>query len=412
MIYSLHRRLRVWRKRSLPRGQFWIYFVAAVFFNFGFSVFFFLFNLYLLNFGYDERSLGVVGSAMAVGNLCGTIPAGIAATRFGVRRTLLCGIALACLASLLRVVFVPFGVQVPLAVLGGAGLSTWGVCLSPAVASLSKARERATAFSITFASGIGVAGLGAFAAGSLPGYIRHFDSAHLSLPNAERLTLLFTLAVAVLSLFPLSRLSMASSGTSMRLVRPSTPFLRQFLPAMAVWSLVTGAFPPFASIFFVHHLGLSLEAAGTVFSLSQLVQFGAILLAPVLFRAAGLQNGIMISQLSTAGMLLALATVHSAASAGVFYWGYMAAQCMNEPGVYGLLMDRVPAADRSGASSYTFFISALSQIVASSVVGVMIVRLGYSSVLIVTASSPSSRPCSSSASRTQQLWRSQTLSLS
>ena len=385
MISRLRQRIRVWRKRFLPRGQFWVYFVGAAFFNFGFSVFFFLFNLYLLNFSYDERSLGIVGSAMAVGNLCGTIPAGIAATRFGLRRTLLCGIALACLGSLLRISFVAFNAQILLSVLGGAGLCVWGVCLSPVVASLTAARERASAFSITFASGIGVAGLGAFAAGRLPGYIHHFDPTHLSLPNSERLTLFFAITIATVSLIPLSYLSLGSSSKSTRLVRPSMPFLRQFLPAMAVWSIVTGAFPPFASIFFVRHLGLSLEAAGTLFSLSQLVQFGAILLAPVLFRLAGLQNGIMISQLSTAGMLFALANVHSASGAGTLYWGYMAAQCINEPGIYGLLMDRVPEADRSGASSYTFVISAISQIVASSVVGAMIVRLGYSSVLLTTA---------------------------
>jgi MFS family permease len=386
MTGRLRRRMKVWRKRSLPGGQFWIYFTGALFFNFGFSVFFFLFNLYLLGFGYDERALGIIGSAMAVGNLCGTIPAGVAATRFGIRPTLLCGIALASVASVLRVLFVSFSAQMPFAVLGGAGLCVWGVCLSPAVASLTSARQRATAFSITFASGIGVAGLGAFASGRLPGFFHSLDPSHLSLPRAERFTLIFTIAVAMLSLLPLSRLSLAKSGTSTRIHRPSTSFLRQFLPAMAVWSLVTGAFPPFASIFFVHHLGLSLEAAGNIFSLSQLVSFGAILFAPVLFRVAGLQNGIMVSQLSTAGMLFALATFHSASSAGLLYWGYMAAQCMNEPGVYGLLMDRVPAADRSGASSYTFFISAGSQIIASSLVGAMIVRLGYSPVLLSIAS--------------------------
>ena len=228
--------------------------------------------------------------------------------------------------------------------------------------------------------------VGAFAAGRLPDFIRSLDPAHLTLPRSERFTLVFAIAVAVLSLLPLSRLSLAKSGASTRLVRPSAPFVRRFLPAMAIWSLVTGAFPPFASIFFVHHLGLSLAAAGNVFSLSQLVSFGAMLLAPVLFRVAGLQNGIVISQLSTASMLFALATVHSASSAGLLYWGYMAAQCMNEPGIYGLLMDRVPAADRSGASSYTFFISAVSQIVASSLVGAMIVRLGYASVLLATGS--------------------------
>ena len=79
-----------------PHGQFWIYFAAAIFFNLGFSIFYFLFNLYLVGTGLNESSLGVIGSAMAVGSLCGTIPAGMMAERKGLRCTLTCGIGLAC----------------------------------------------------------------------------------------------------------------------------------------------------------------------------------------------------------------------------------------------------------------------------------------------------------------------------
>ena len=370
-----------WKTTRAPQGQFWIYFVAAIFFNFGFSVFFFLFNIYLVGFGLDERSLGIIGSAMAVGTLCGTIPAGIAAQRFGLRWTLGGGVALACIASVLRVIFVAPQAAIPLAVVSGIGLCTWGVCLSPAVASLTSEEQRPTAFSLTFASGIGMAGVGAFAAGHLPGWITSLASRVLSPTQSERYALLLGIAVSAISLVPLTRLTLQPAAPHARLVRPTSPFLRRFLPAMGVWAFVTGAFPPFANVFFVHHLGLSLEAMGSVFSFSQLVQFAAILAAPLLFRRTGLRNGILFTQLATASMLVALARVENVSFAGWMYWGYMAFQCMNEPGIYGLLMDRVPEADRSGASSYTFFVSAGSQIVASTAVGMLIVRFSYSTVL-------------------------------
>ncbi len=370
-----------WKRTRAPHGQFWIYFGAATFFNFGFSVFFFLFNIYLLGFGLNERSLGLIGSAMAVGTLCGTIPAGIAAQRFGLRWTLGGGVALACIASILRVIFTAPQEAIPLAVVGGVGLCTWGVCLSPAVASLTSEQQRPTAFSITFASGIGMAGVGAFAAGHLPAWITSLTRPALSPSESERYALLLGIAVSALALIPLSRLTLQPAAPHVRLVRPTTPFLRRFLPAMGVWAFVTGAFPPFANVFFVHHLGLSLQAMGSVFSFSQLVQFAAILAAPLMIRRTGLRNGILLTQLATASMLFALARVENVSFAGWMYWGYMAFQCMSEPGIYGLLMDRVPAADRSGASSYTFFVSAGTQIVASTAVGILIVRFSYSAVL-------------------------------
>ncbi len=150
---------------------------------------------------------------------------------------------------------------------------------------------------------------------------------------------------------------------------------------MAVWSFVTGAFPPFATIYFVHRLGLSLESMGSVFSLSQLVQFAAILAAPLVFRAAGLTTGVMLTQLATAATLFALAGIHTPSRAAWLFCAYMASQCISEPGIYSLLMSRVLPDQRNGASSYTFFVSALAQIFASTVIGFVIVRFGYSVAL-------------------------------
>jgi MFS family permease len=374
-----------WRwLQNVPRGQFWLYFTAAVFFNIGFSIYYFLFNLYLLGFGFTERSLGLIGSGLAVGSLIGTIPVGILAERFGLRWMLTGGILLTVVFSVLRVCIVTTPAQLALAVCGGAMMSCWGVCLSPAVAGLTTDKQRPFAFSLMFASGIGVSGLGGLAAGRLPGWFR-IHSATLSLVQAERMTLLFACGIAALALLLVSNLALPSGAPRKRLVRLTDPFLRRFLIAMAVWSLVTGAFPPFANVYFVHHLGISLQSMGSVFSLSQLVQFVAVLCAPLLLRRTGITAGVMLTQLTTAGMLVALAVTHVPAHAIWLFWGYMAAQFMNEPGIASLLMDKVSPEERNGASSYTFFLSAGAQIIASSAVGAAIVRFGYPIVLYAIA---------------------------
>ena len=57
-------------------------------FDTGMFVFFFLYNLYLLDCGFNEKFLGLVTSAMAVGSIVGTVPAGITGPSLGLRRTM------------------------------------------------------------------------------------------------------------------------------------------------------------------------------------------------------------------------------------------------------------------------------------------------------------------------------------
>ena len=273
-----------------PQGQFWLFFAASLFFSFGFSIFFFLFNLYLLGFGFNERTLGLIGSFSAVGSILGTIPAGICAERFGIRRTLVGGLLCTVVFSVLRICFLSQPAQFGLATLTGMTLCFWAVCLSPAVASLTREPERPFAFSLMFSSALVLppsarwlpgscqAGSATFRRDSPPGIHRG---------RGHRLTLEFACGAAAVSILPLLALSLPGAAPRVRLPRLSNPFLRRFLPAMAVWSLVTGSFPPFANVYFAHHLGLSLKKMGFVFSLSQLVQFLAVLSAPLLLQAHG-----------------------------------------------------------------------------------------------------------------------------
>jgi MFS family permease len=108
------------------------------------------------------------------------------------------------------------------------------------------------------------------------------------------------------------------------------------------------------------------------------VQFLAILGAPLLFRRAGLNSGVMLTQFATAASLLCLARVQSPSAASWIFWAYMAVQCMNEPGIFSMLMAQTPEHLRSRASAATFFVSSASQAIASFAMGAAIVRFGYS----------------------------------
>jgi MFS family permease len=376
-------KLQLWM-RNAPQGKFWLFFTASIFFNIGFSIFYFLFNIYLLGFGWTERSLGFIGSLVAVGSILGTIPAGRLVERIGLRGTLTLGIAFAVIFSILRTCIVWQPAQFCLALLSGVVMCFWAVCLSPAVAALATERQRPFAFSVMFASGISIAGLGGLVAGHLPGWLIRSGWlgglwAHpLSVSHANQWTLLIGCALAGLALIPLSRIVLAAPSPQVRQPRTFHPFLSRFLVAMAVWGLVIGAFPPFANVYFVHHLGLSLERTGFVFSISQLAQFLATLGAPLLFRRAGLASGVMLTQFATAVSLVWLSVVHSAQIAIYIYWAYMAVQCMNEPGIFSLLMASTPEHQRSRASAATFFVFSASQAAASLVLGTAIVRFGYS----------------------------------
>jgi MFS family permease len=75
------------RQQKLSR-KFWVFFAAAFFFDAGFAIYFFLFNLYLLDHHFSDRSIGLIGGAMTLGSLVGILPAGMLARKIGVRSLL------------------------------------------------------------------------------------------------------------------------------------------------------------------------------------------------------------------------------------------------------------------------------------------------------------------------------------
>jgi predicted MFS family arabinose efflux permease len=109
------------------------------------------------------------------------------------------------------------------------------------------------------------------------------------------------------------------------------------------------------------------------------------LLTPFVLRALGLVRGIVATQILAAVVLAVMAGARNAHLAVTLYLTFSAAQWMSSPGLYNLLMNETPDAERSAAAAMTLFCNALVASVATAGAGVLLTRFGYPPVLFSLA---------------------------
>jgi MFS family permease len=367
------------------------------FFDFGVSIYFFFFNLFLSGHRYSEAQLGILTGTMAAGGLAGALPAARLIQRIGLRGALISCLLAAPAVLCARSMSTRFSVQVALAFVTGLALCVWAVGKSPIIAAITEEHERPLAFSLVFSLGIGIGAAGALAGSRMPGWFAALGGGDV--PAPDQLTLIAACCVAALALIPAMRLGKhglaplplglrrapGSSEVPARHEWLSSPAVRRILPAVCIWGLVTGSFAPFGNVFLATHLHLPLHRVGTVFSVSQICQVVAVLCAPLAFRRLGLSKGVFTMQMCTAGCFVMLALVPHAAAASMIYVALSGLQYMGEPGIYSLMMDIVPEEARGRASASMALVLGAAQLMAAAAAGWTFTNLGYPIALGIIA---------------------------
>jgi MFS family permease len=375
----------IWKSRAwrLP-GPFWRYLSSSLLYYLGLYQFAVLYNLYLLDLGYREDVLGLITGAFTAGNLAGVLPAAAVMNRFGLKRSLLAGVAAAAAAFALRAAVMGELALLATAFAAGTLNSIWVVAFSPVTAAVTPERARPTAFSLLFGSGISL-GIGAgMIAGSLARWVAHSGLA-ASPAQSKQLVLFAGSACVALALWPLLRLRIQSPPPSETRNYPRGPFIRSFLVAMAVWSFATGLFAPLFNAYFARRFSMPVDRIGMVFSAAQVAQAVAMFAAPLVLRRLGLTRGVAAMQLATALALAFLAPAQVAIFASAIYAAYLSFQYMSEPGIYASLMNHVSPGQRSGASALNFLVFFSGQALAASVAGAVVTRYGYPPMLFGAA---------------------------
>jgi len=377
------------REKNFSSG-YWTFFNAAFFYDTGFALYWFLFNLYLLDFHFNERAIGLINGALTLGLLVGTLPAGALGRRFGPRPVLLFCFTVAPLLNAARVLWVWEPAQIALAFLAGVSMTSWTVTFLPAVSQLTTKANRTAAISLIFSIGVGSSALGGALCGYLPQWIAH-TGLDLQPFQIKRLILLGSCAVAAIGFFPILGLrvprpaeppaSEAQPRAWLRSIQLN-PFLWKFILCMALWSVILAGFTPFANVYLSRDLHIPLSHIGLIFSVAQLLQLFSGLLVPIVMRSLGMLNGILATQLAAAATLATMAEVQHQPLAVAFYLAFSASQWMSSPALYSLLMNETPEAERSTAAASTMFVNSLVSSGTTAAAGVLFTEFGYSPVFL------------------------------
>ena len=386
--FSIWKQPVAWLLDKKLSRDFWVFFAVAFFWDFGFSVYVFLFNLYLLDYRFNERAMGLVGGALTIGSVAGTLPVGWIARRTGLRPLLAVSMFTAPLIGVARTLVMWEPAQIGMAFVAGLAMCIWGVCFLPALARVTTEENRASGMSLIFSVAVGTSALGGLVCGYLPSWLA---SAGHSMQSAElkRLILLASCGIAFVGLLPLLslRLPLQASEHQPRDSKPKrywkiSPFLLRFLPSMALWTTVVASFTPFANVYLSKGLHIPFARIGFIFSGAQVVQLCVTLLAPMVFRSLGLVNGIVATQIATAAALALLAGTGNQGLAIALFLSFSALQWMSAPGLYTVLMSTVPDEERSSAAAMTMFCNAVFQSMATAAAGVLFAQFGYPRVML------------------------------
>jgi MFS family permease len=154
---------------------------------------------------------------------------------------------------------------------------------------------------------------------------------------------------------------------------------------MALWSAVLAAFNPFANIYLSRELHVQMTRIGLIFSTVQVLQLVTGLMTPFVLRTLGLVRGIAATQILVAVALGLMAGAKNGQLAVPLYLTFSAAQWMSSPGLYNLLMNETPDAERSTAAAMALFCNTLVASIATAGAGILLTRFGYPPVIFSLA---------------------------
>jgi MFS family permease len=340
-----------------------------------------LYNLYLIQLGYDEDFVGQAAAAVSLGIALGGIPAGLLYDRFGGKATFRLATVGMVVSMVMRVLFETPTWLILWAGVNGIANAIYFVSIFPFITSQSSPKERPHLYGANMAVWTAFMMLGSFIAGFLPRIWNSMIALSTTI-DAQRLSLIAGAAIGILAFIPFSFLKkdgLTPSGGRRRLL-PSSGSSRAIFRGVFVLffvGMVIGLTTPFYNVYFKRIFEIDDALIGTLISLSQLMGLFSAFLLPFIVRRWGLIVGptlilgINAPFIFVVGLPLPLLYISIAFlfSAGM--------ERLGEAPLMNLVMEAVDAEDRGAMSGIRLISSYGAQALAGIVGGWLVVNSGY-----------------------------------
>lgn len=356
----------------------------------GHGVFAVLFNLYLVEAGFQEGFVGQAISINAVGLALFALPSGWLADRIGRRRVLLYGAMLDGVGFAARAAFLDPTVILAASFVSGAGQAMLAIAAAPFITEHSSPRERTHLFSSFFAIALLAGVVGNVLGGVLPWLLLQLpEAARPSTLHAYRIVLLFGAASVFAAYVPMARLRGLAEPVVERHGEPIPPAeTGKLLPIMLnslLLGLGAGLVIPFMNLYFKNRFECSSAQIGVFFSVAQVFTALAALLGPAVAKRFGKLRTAVGSELASLPFLVTLgAESHLSLAVGAF-WIRATLMQAAAPLLQNFIMEALPPALRARASSYNNLVWNIGWAFSSSLAGLVIQRFGFAMPFYFTA---------------------------
>ena len=286
-----------------------------------------LFNLYLLRLGYDVGFIGVVNAAGMLSTAIFSLPAGALAGRFGIRRTMTAGMALAVLfhGLLPLVAYLPSGQEaltLATRIAGSFAITLYTVSSIPFLMNTTREEERPHAYAIRQTMWPVFGFLGTFLGGLMPAAF----AGMLNVPAGDAAPYRWPLVLscllcipAVVALWATDDANCEPAPEGPRL--PADGFPRAAFAAMLAVSFFrtacVGVVRTFFNVYLDDGLELPTSQIGTLYAIAQIASAPAPLIAPWFMKRWGNGATAAVASLGEVLFALPLALVPHWAAAGV-----------------------------------------------------------------------------------------------
>lgn len=347
----------------------------------GIGFFSLLFNLYILQLGYDVDFIGYLTAFYNFAVALIAIPSGFIIDRFGLKRPLIISYSLFILFFILFTITNNYFLLIIFVIALGLAFSMIMVINSPFMTKFSTKIERTHLFGFSF----GLIMIGSVIGNVFGGYLPKFFKVFTSLTDGViiyRLSILSGAIISSIGLIPILKIQKDNTTSSNKLskktfkIKFSKLYAKLLLPHL-LFSLGAGLVIPFLNVFFKNHLNANVSQIGIIFALGSFATGIASFLVPFVAKRFGKVTGVGILQISSLPFLLMIALIPNLTLVAIFYIARQVLMNISDPIYKSFVMENVPSEEKGAISGYIVFIWGLGWAISSSYSGILMKNYGY-----------------------------------